>query len=178
MENKYDRLVKLVDLMEQHSDDPRFLKELKKEYNAITKELFPKKKSEHGYSAKQIKESRQKAFEKIKEYLDKDNVEEQFSNLSGDYHSKDKFILSYLTNFKGFPYELTIDKVDGFYQDYSGFKCIKARRSLVSETQLKGFHSFERALVEEGLKLAPSRKEFFDKYAVAYNNKIRQRDGE
>jgi hypothetical protein len=172
----HNRLIKLADLMEANCDDPQFLKELNKEYKIIAKELFPKEKNKNGYTAKQIKESRKKALEQIKTYLDAEDIEGQFDDRKGDYYSNDKFIISYLCNHNGFPHEISIDKTDSFYTSFSGAKCIKARRSLVSEKQLNAFRSFERALVEEGFKLCATKekkKQFFEKYAVAYNNRLK-----
>lgn len=178
MENKdylHNRLIKLADLMEQNCDDPQFLKELSKEYKSISNQLFPKTK-EKEMPAKKVKESRQKALEQVKTYLNSEDIEGQFENINGDYYSNDKFLVSWFTNYNGFPHEVTIDKVDEFYKSMSGAKCIVARRSLVSEEQLKTYGSFERALVAEGLKLCSSKqekKEFFDKYAVVYNNRLK-----
>lgn len=174
-ENKYlyERLIKLADLMESNCDDPQFLKELNKEYKSITKILFPAK-NENAYPSKQIKESRQKALEQIKVYLDSDNIENQFLDRNGDYYSNNKFIVSWICNYNNFPHEVSIDKVDSF----RGTACITARRSLFSEKQLKAFSTFERALVTEGLKLCATKtekKEFFDKYAVAYNNRLKKK---
>ena len=177
----YDRLIKLADLMESNADDPQFLKELNREYKVISKQLFPKNK-EHELPAKKVKESREKALEQIKQYLNSEDIEGQFEDKNGDYYSSDKFIVSWSVNYQGFPHEMSIDKVDGFYTVYSGAKCIVVRRSLVSEKQLKAYGSFERALVDQGLKLCRNKeekKQFFDKYAVAYNNRLKQKiDGE
>lgn len=171
----YDRLIKLADLMEQNCDDPQFLKELNREYKSITKILFPKTK-EYEMSAKKVKESRQKALEQIKQYLDSEDIEGQFTNKSGNYYSSNKFIVSWNVNYKGFPHEVSIDKCESMYTGMTGAKCIVSRRSLVSEKQLKAYGSFERALVDQGLKLCSNReekKQFFDKYAVAYNNRLK-----
>jgi|GEM_PF-5085546 len=176
-ENKqlYDRLIKLADLMESNCDDPQFLKELNREYKYITKILFSREKvkNKNLYSAKQIKESRQKALEQIKTYLDSEDIEKEFEDRNGDYYSNDKFIVSWVCNYNNFPHEASIDKVDSF----RGTACITARRSLLSEKQLQAYSTFERALVSEGLKLCGNKiekKEFFDKYAVAYNNRLKQ----
>lgn len=173
----YERLDTLQGLMERNADNPQFLKQLNREYKNITKQLFPKTK-EHEISSKVIKESRNKALEQIKNYLDVDDIEGQFDSRDDDYYSLNKFIVSWNCNYNGFPHEISIDIVDSFYKAYSGAKCIVARRSLVSEKQLKAYGSFERALVEQGLKLCATqneKKEFFDKYAVAYNNRLKQR---
>lgn len=176
MTDKHERLIKLADLMEQNADDPKFLKELNREYKAIARELYPVRKCSNAYTAKQIKESWQKALEQIKIYLDTDNIEEQFNDRNGNYYSNDKFLVSWVCNYKGFPHEVSIDKCDSFYFSYSGAKCIVARRSLVSEKQLKAYSSFERAFIEQGLKLCATKTEkkgFFDKYAERYNKRIR-----
>jgi len=114
-QKQLERLVKLADLMEQHVDDPQFLKELSKEYKAISKDLFPKKKSEHAWTSRQIKESREEALKTIKSILDKGEIKEQFE----DYHSEDKFLVSWKVNHNGFPHEISIDLVDAFYYSYN-----------------------------------------------------------
>lgn len=182
-ENKqllYERLCYLQGAMETNCDDPQFLKQLGREYKAITKQLFPPTK-ENELPAQKVKDSRQKALEQIKIYLDSEDIEGQFENKSGEYYSSDKFIVSWSTNYKGFPYQISIDKVESFYSNMSGAKCIVARRSVLSEKQLKAYGSFERALVEEGLKLCDNKvekKEFFNKYAIAYNNRLKQKRDE
>lgn len=180
MDNKaaqLKRLERIAEMMENFCDDPSTLRELSKEYKAISKGLFPKEKSEHQYSPKQIKESRENALSEIKDILDKGDVQNQFGNRSGRYHSNEKFIVSWKVNYNGFPHEVSIDLVDKFYSSYSGAKCIKARRSLFSEKQLEAYPSIEYALIKEGLKLCPNKKEkieFFGKYAKPYNENIKR----
>lgn len=170
-----ERLDYLQGKMEHACDDPQFLKELSREYKSITKQLFPKTK-EYELPAKKVKESRQQALEKIKEILDKGEVEEQFKNKSGDYYSNDKFIVSYNVNYSGFPHEVSIDLDNSF----SNVRCIKVRRSLVSEQELDAFRSIEYALIKEGLSLIKNKEqkiEFFNKYAKPYNEKIKNEHG-
>jgi hypothetical protein len=174
MSNLSERLVKVADLMEQYADDPKTLKELTKEYKQISNTLYPKT-SEHCLPAKEIKKSRKEALEKIKQYLDNEDIEGQFDDRSGDYYNSEKFLVSWNCNHNGFPHEISIDKVDSLYRGMSGAKCIVARRSLVSEEQLTAYSSFERALIDQGLKLYAAReekKQFFEKYAVKYNERI------
>ena len=182
MENKhlYERLDYLQGKMEQSCDDPQFLKELSREYKAITKQLFPKTK-EHELPSKKVKESRQKALEQIKIHLDSEDIEGQFKDKNGNYYCSDKFIVSWNTNYNGFPHEVSIDKCESMYTGMTGAKCIVARRRLFSERQLKAYNSFERALVDQGLKLCATKtekQEFFNKYAVAYNNRLKQQRNE
>lgn len=168
-----DRLCRVAEAMEFNcdSEDKSLLKELRREYKSITNQLYPKTK-EHELPTSKVKESRKAALEKIKEYLDKEDVEQQFENTK-----ENEKIVVWVGNVDGFPKEFTIEAVDKFYTSYSGgVKCITARRCLFSEKQLKGYHSWERALIEIGLKLCSGRKEkqeFFDKYAVRYNEKLK-----
>lgn len=180
MDNKQqqlERLVKIADLMETFADDPQTLKELSKEYKQIVKSL-PKSKEEkkYKYTSKQIKDSREEALKVIEDILDKGDVNEQFKDRGRDYYSKDKFIVSWKVNHNDFPYEVSIDLTDSFYSEYSGAKCIKARRSLFSEQQLEAYGNIEYGLIKEGLKLCSGRdkkEQFFNKYAKPYNEKIK-----
>lgn len=126
------------------------------------------------YSPAEIKKSKQEALQKIKQYLDAEDVEAQFEKRSGDYYSSEKFIVSWKANHHGMPSEKSIDKCDSFYQSYSGAKAIYASRSLFHEKQLQAYSSIERALIDVGLKLCPKaeKKSFFDKYATKYNNRL------
>lgn len=122
---------------------------------------------------KEIKESKQKALEKIKELLRVNDVDGQFSGRSGDYYSNDKFIVTWNANYMGMLCEYGIDKCDAAYTALSGYKAIFVVRNLFLEKQLKGFGSIERALIEVGLTLCPKKekKDFFDTFAVTYNLK-------
>lgn len=127
------------------------------------------------FKAKEVKESKRTALEKIKKFLDAENVDLQFSDVSGEYYSNEKFIITWNANYKGIPSEFGIDKCDSFYSSYSGYKAIYVTRGLFHEKQLKGFHSIERALLEVGMKLCSKdeKKSFYEKYATKYNERLR-----
>ena len=122
---------------------------------------------------KEIKESKRKAFEQIKEFLRVNDVDGQFAKRSGDYYSNEKFIVTWNANYKGMLCEYGIDKCDAGYEALSGYKAIYSVRNLFLEKQIKGFSSIERALLEVGLILCPEKekKDFFDTFAVPYNLK-------
>lgn len=125
----------------------------------------------------EIQKSRTEALEKIRKLLDVPDVEAQFDKISGDYHSTDKFIVSWLSNHHKIASETSIDKTDGLYQSMSGYKAIKATRSLIHEKQLKGYPTIERALLEVGLELCSSdeeKKDFFNKFVTPYNQKLKK----
>lgn len=128
------------------------------------------------FTAKEIKESKKAALENIKEFLEAEDVDSQFSDKTGAYHSSDKFIVTWNDNWKGIPSEFAIDKCDSFYASYSGYKAIYVTRSLFHEKQLGGYHSIERALIEVGIKLCgkDEKKVFFDKYATKYNTRLQK----
>jgi len=128
------------------------------------------------FTAKQIKESKKAALEKIKQFLEAEDVDAQFADRTGAYHSSDKFIVTWNANWKGIPSEFSIDKCDSFYAAYSGYKAIYATRSLFHEKQLGGYHSIERALIEAGMKLCgkDENKAFFEKYATKYNARLQK----
>jgi hypothetical protein len=128
------------------------------------------------FTAKEIKESKKVALQKIKQFLEAENVDAQFNDRSGDYYSSDKFIVTWNANYKGIPSEFAIDKCDSFYASFSGYKAIYATRSLFHEKQLRGYHSIERALIEVGMKLCSKeeKKAFFEKYATKYNARLQK----
>lgn len=131
------------------------------------------------FTPKQTKKSKLKALEKIKEILNNEIdgfIDELFIERDGDYYSKDKFIITYNSNYKGIPSEFSIDKTDNFYAAYSGYKAIYATRSLFHEKQITGYSSIERALIDVGLKLCSKEEKeiFFNKYAIRYNEKLKK----
>lgn len=115
-------------------------------------------------------------MEQIRKYLDAENVDAQFNDRNAEYHSKDKFIVTWNENYKGIDSEFAIDKTDAFYASYSGYKAIYCTRGLFHEKQLAGYHSIERALIEVGMKLCDKNEKeaFFDKYAVKYNQRLKK----
>jgi hypothetical protein len=128
------------------------------------------------FTAKQVKESRSKAFEKIKTLLDAENVDAQFTDRNGSYYSNEKFIVTWNANWQGIPSEYGIDKTDSFYAAYSGAKAVYVTRGLLHEKQLGSYESIERALIVFGLKLCPKKekKAFFEKYATRYNARLKK----
>lgn len=126
-------------------------------------------------SPKKIKESKAAAFEQIKKFLDADDVNAQFDSRSGDYHSSDKFIVTWNGNYKKMWSEFGIDKCDSFYASYSGYRAIYVARGLFHEKQLGGYATIERALLEVGMKLCPKNEleDFFKKYVVPYNERLK-----
>lgn len=128
------------------------------------------------YPPKKIRESKDKALRKIKEYLDSEDVDSQFKDLNGGYYSKDKFLVTWIGNWRGMASEFGIDKCDNFYSAISGNKAIYSTRGLFHEKQLGGYPTIERALIEVGLKICrkSEKKDFFDKYAVRYNEKLKE----
>jgi len=173
-----ERLCKIADQMEIFADDEdnSIMKQLRREYKSISKLLYPPKK-ENQYSAKELKESRAEALKTVEKYLSSDNIEEQFNGRGGEYHSKDKFLVSWKGNYNGFRVECSLDKTSDNL--FSRAKCIQAKRSLVMEKQVKAYGSFERGLIEVGLLLCPNReakKEFFNRYVVKYNERIKSNE--
>jgi len=128
------------------------------------------------YKSSEISISKEAALKKIKLLLEAEDVDSQFDLLSGDYHSKDKFIVSWIDNWKGIPSEYSIDKCDAFYAKLSGQKAILATRSLFHEKQLAGYNSIERALIEVGIKLSNKneKQDFYNTYATKYNTRLRE----
>ena len=123
--------------------------------------------------------TREAALAAIKKILDAGNVDEQFANRSGSYHSKDKFLVSWIGKYKTMPVEFSIDKTDYFYAAYSGYHATYNRRNLIYEKQIKGFASIEQALIIVGIKLCKNleeKQQFFNKYAVPYNDRVKSQN--
>lgn len=128
------------------------------------------------FKQSEVNASKAQALAQIKTFLEADDVDGQFATRNGGYYSSDKFLVTWLGNYKGIPSEFSIDICDSFYKQYSGYKAIYVTRSLLHEKQLGGYSSIERALLEVGLKLCgvAEKKEFFDKYATKYNEKLKK----
>lgn len=129
------------------------------------------------FKKQEILKSKKEALDKIKELLSVDDVNSQFDTISGEYHSRDKFIVNWVDNYKGMPSEFSIDKTDSFYQSYSGYRAILATRSLFHEKQLSGYTSIERALCEVALKKLCTKQEapeFYNTFVVKYNEKLKK----
>lgn len=128
---------------------------------------------------KQIRESRAKALEKIKEYLESENIEIQFENLDTNFYGKERFLVSWISLYKSIPAEYSINLTDASYRFLSGYCCTYTTQGLFHQKQFEGYRSFERAFIEVGMKLCPNKEakiEFFQKYAVPYNEKLKFRN--
>jgi hypothetical protein len=182
------KLARIADMMENcEPDDPMF-KELKKDYKStmeaagITK--GGKLENKHAYTLKQVRESRIKALEKAKFYLD--DIERWSVDLPKLQSGQVEYIaISYLSNYKGMNCEINLEIPDSFYADFAGVKCYKAVKGLFIQKQLQSYPSIEYGLIKYAMELikGPERREFFDKYAVRYNNRLqeaqnRKNDGE
>lgn len=125
----------------------------------------------------EIKKSKADALDKIRAYLGADDVDGQFSGISGGYYSNDKFIVVWNGYWKGILAEFSINKCDSFYTAYSGYKATYSTQGLLHEKQLGGYSSIERALIDVGMKLCPTKEEkveFFNKYATKYNDRLKK----
>ncbi len=171
-------LIRIADQMEM-CDNPWIKKELKRDYAIALKRvgITNKKgnvKGNNGFSKEKLLNSKSEALEKIKTILDNApaSIEEINSNTSG----KNVFIISMIVNHKGMPMEVNLEHCDSFYGSYSGYACIKARKSLFSEEQLKGYPTVEYGLISFGMDLIRDKEEkaaFFNKYAAPYNERIK-----
>ena len=174
-----DELVRIADQMEGLEPDDPMLKELRKDYKAVLDATIPKSKRPNiGFSSSVIKASRKKALSEIVTILDKGNVDDQFKDRNGNYHSAEKFIVIWSGNWNGIPSEFGLDLTDSFYASVVGPKCIYATRSLVHEKQLASYHNIEYGLLSIGIKLCSNRKkkkEFFEKYGAPYNARIKKK---
>jgi hypothetical protein len=121
------------------------------------------------FTTKEIKESKAKAFAKIKEYLEAEDVAGQFT---GDYFGAEKVIVSWIGNYKGTLVEYRLDHCDSFYTSYSGYKVVFVRVSLFQQKQISGYQGIHRALVDVAYKhLCPKEESdaFFQKYITRFN---------
>lgn len=135
-------------------------------------------KTEIQYKASEIKASRKKALEKIILILDKGDIEKQFEGRSGEYHSKEKFIVTWAGNYKGMPSEMALCLTDAFYKNYSGYACIHSNTGLFHEKQIAGYPTIEYGLIAIAMKLAATREkkeDIFNKYAKPYNQRLKEK---
>jgi hypothetical protein len=126
----------------------------------------------------EVKRSRAKALEQIKTYLLSDDVDSQFKDRDGSYHSKDKFIVTWNGNYQGIPSEFSIDKTADIYNDFYKVRAIYVCRSLLHEKTLREFPSIERALIVMGWMLQGNKKdpnaiEFFRACQKKYNERLK-----
>ncbi|ELP6119505.1 TPA: hypothetical protein I7730_00080 [Vibrio vulnificus] len=127
------------------------------------------------FSQKEVQESRLEALEKIRTYLRASDIEGQFANRNGGYHSSEKFLLTWKGNHNLMASEFKLEKTDAAYKAMSGFVCIYGVANIFHESQLGGYGTFERGLLEVGLKLCANRaaqKEFFDEFVKPYNERL------
>lgn len=128
-------------------------------------------------SANEVSEARKLALGKIKVYLGADDIEGQFSHLNGRYHSPEKFLVTWIGNYRDMPVEYKIEKTDEVFKSMSGKVCVYGVANLFMEKEISSYSTFERCLLEIGLKLCPNRKEkakFHADYAVPYNNRLNE----
>lgn len=125
------------------------------------------------FTAIEIKESKAKAFAKIKEYLEAEDVAGQFT---GEYFGAEKVIVSWIGNYKGTVVEYRLDHCDSFYGSYSGYKVVFVRVGLFQQKQISGYQGIHRALVDIAYKHLCSGKEesdaFFHKYITRFNELV------
>ncbi|CAH7396194.1 conserved hypothetical protein [Vibrio chagasii] len=127
-----------------------------------------------------VRKSRLDALGKIKQLLDVPDIEGQFTDKNGSYHSSEKFIVSWLGNANGFGCEFQLEKCDDMYRTMSGYVCVHGYASLIQQKQISGYQSFELGLIQVGLKLCSGNKQkmdFFNRYAVPYNERVKMMEG-
>ncbi len=178
-------LVRISEAMEQCESNSPFRKQLVREYklamvaagitNAVGRVTNAK-----DIPATKIKEGREAALVKVKEYLD--NIEHWSKELRKLCTGQEGYIaVSYSCNTNsGIPGEIQFKICDSFYGSYSGYKCIKAQVSLFHEKQISGYPSIEYGLIRFGMALLSKKQdkvEFFKKYAVPYNERIKGQEG-
>lgn len=126
------------------------------------------------HDSKDVTRSRKEALQKAISLIEEGGFEEKFGDKNGSYYSKDKFIVTWLSNKKGYAGETSLDLTDNCYSDYSGYKCVLCNRGLFHENQIKGFGSIERGLLGVIMRLAPNKKkrqELFDRYCEPWNKR-------
>ncbi len=173
-------LVTIADQMEM-CEDPAQKKMLSKLYKLalIRTGITDKKgnaKNAGAFSKTKIAESKADALQKIKTILDgaPDAITEIQKNAGSEFSPK-VFIISMLANHNGMPMEVNLEHCDNFYKSYSGYACIKTRKSLFYQKQLKGYPSIEFGIIQFGMDLIKDQQEkedFWRKYAAPYNQRI------
>jgi len=177
-------LVRIADQMEGVESGTPEYNSLKEQYKQACElaGITKNGKSTAGthFSSAEIKASRAKALVQVREYLD--DIRHWENELpTKQFGSVEYIAISHLANYKGMGCEINLEIPDSFYGRYSGYKCIKARKSLIMQHQLKGYPNIEYGLIDYGMGLCTNRKEknaFYEKYAVPYNERLKQqKDG-
>ncbi|TGJ99816.1 hypothetical protein EHO57_13715 [Leptospira langatensis] len=131
------------------------------------------------FTRQEIKNSKRAALKEILRFLRASDIESPFKGRDGGYYSREKFIVSWIDNWKSIPSEFSLDLCDSFYQSYSGFVCTLSHRSIVHEKQIGGYRSIHRGLIEAAVKIIGKDKKgqlsFFRKYVVPYNEALNKR---
>lgn len=178
----WDQFVRLGDMIGSGLHNEPDGKWITKEYNKLAKILCPNTKDKTMlYDSEKIKKSRADAVRKIEELLSNPEI-----SINGEaatsYYSNDKFLVTWIGNWKGIPSEYRIELSDMVYKMYSGYSAVYSCASLVHVKEFKGYQNVEMALIDVGMKLLSNRKEkiaWYNKYAIPYNEKIKaQKDGD
>lgn len=174
-------LVKLADILETcdagSAEHKYYSSEYRKQLRASGIMKGNKVANADEFSAKEISDSRAKALIQVKEYLDKiEYWEEELPKKQ--WGTVEHIAVSYLANYRGMKCEINLEIPDHFAGSMTGNACYKARKSLVLQQHLQGYGSIERGLIKYGLAICKGREEkkaFFEKYAVAYNERLKQK---
>ncbi len=174
-------LVRIADQMET-CENSIVKRELSRDYkNAMIRAGITDKRGHVTGAPKipkdKLENSRLEAIAKITSILDNPELLKQVQEHTS---GKDMFIISTLINYKGILMETNLEHCDSFYRAYSGYACIKARKSLISQKQLKGYPTIEYGLISFGIDLIKDKQEkidFYNKYAVPYNENLKKQNG-
>jgi hypothetical protein len=129
------------------------------------------------FTPNEIKKSRAAALDKILQLLTSDDIEGQFAKLNGNYHSAEKFIVSWIGNYHGMLGEYSLVKCDPLTRSMTGSACVYTTQGLFHEHEYAGYPTFELGLIKVAMKLCPKAKwkEVLGKAVEKYNQRIKQK---
>ncbi len=172
------QLCRIADAMETTEPGSRERKSLGREYKAYAKQLgIGKTKQDNPPDQRaEIAKSRAYALSKIEGYLSRiRHWEIELPKLP--VGETEHIAVSYLAFYSGMLCEINLEIPSLAYKMFSNTACYKAVKNLVFAKQLKSYASIEYGLLKMGMELCrgPYRKIFFNKYAVQYNQSIKQK---
>ena len=129
-------------------------------------------KNDFSCKQKDVKDSRLKAFKTLKMLLEENKIADV------DFDDGET-IITYLGNINSFGVSYSLQKTDDDYFKFSGVRSMLIYTNFVIAKQPKSFRNIESGIITMAMELAPTKTvktEIIEKYAMPYNEKIKQQN--